>query len=420
MTNNISKDAGKVHNCSGCQMCAAVCPNHAICIVLDEEGFYNPQINHELCSHCGLCVKSCYKYDDSVQMTTDEYDIEVYAAFTKDSKILLLSTSGGISSHLVNACLEQGYKVIGVAYNYEENIAVSEIANNFREAKKFRGSKYMQAYTEKALKLIVEGDKNQKYAVFGTPCQIYALNKWAVNKGRREQFLFVDLFCHGCPSINLWKKYLDYIKEKTKVSEFEKIEFRSKAQGWHEYCHCFYMGDIQVTSVKTIDDPFFTLFFDNEILGYSCYDCLLRSTMEYTDIRLGDFWGHEYDLNTQGVSAVVACTLRGKELFETIKPLIIAKEATLDSVVKFQSYGKNYTYNSEMRSKTMELLKSEKNMHTIFKEYLKAYSLKKQVYRKSKKVLYALPKVVRDRIKKVYHGLLNFLKENNINTILTL
>lgn len=406
MTNNISMDLGKVHYCSGCQMCAAVCPKRAICIELDEEGFYIPKVNQKLCNHCGLCVKSCYKFDADIQMSIDENNIDVYASYSKDRDILFSSTSGGIASHLVNECLQRGYKVVGVAYNNDDNIAVAEITDNFEDAKRFRGSKYMQAFSVKALQQIVEDDSNQKYAVFGTPCQIYALNKWAVNNNRREQFLFIDLFCHGCPSINLWQKYLNNIKQKEKIFKFDKIDFRSKAYGWHEFRHSFYKGDTRIISGKTNEDPFFTLFFDNVILGRSCYDCYLRSTLTYVDIRLGDFWGDEYDLNNEGVSAVVTITPKGKELFETIKPSIISKQVAFDQVIKAQSYGKKYFYNSEIRNTVIELLKSQKNMEAVLEEYLKTYSLKRKINLKLKKFVYAMPRFVRVRIKKIYHILL--------------
>ena len=45
--------------CYGCGSCKQVCPNNAIAMKYDEEGFLQPCLNSELCSNCNQCVKVC-------------------------------------------------------------------------------------------------------------------------------------------------------------------------------------------------------------------------------------------------------------------------------------------------------------------------------------------------------------------------
>lgn len=45
--------------CCGCTACYAVCPNAAIKMVADEEGFMYPCINKEACLRCYLCLDVC-------------------------------------------------------------------------------------------------------------------------------------------------------------------------------------------------------------------------------------------------------------------------------------------------------------------------------------------------------------------------
>ena len=45
--------------CFGCMACVAVCPQDAIEVIRDEQGFDYPQINREKCINCGLCKKAC-------------------------------------------------------------------------------------------------------------------------------------------------------------------------------------------------------------------------------------------------------------------------------------------------------------------------------------------------------------------------
>lgn len=45
--------------CCGCTACFAVCPNGAICMVEDEEGFEYPHINEAKCISCNKCLGVC-------------------------------------------------------------------------------------------------------------------------------------------------------------------------------------------------------------------------------------------------------------------------------------------------------------------------------------------------------------------------
>ena len=46
--------------CSGCGVCATVCPKHAISFSQDNKGFSRPVVN-ENCIDCGICVKKCHE-----------------------------------------------------------------------------------------------------------------------------------------------------------------------------------------------------------------------------------------------------------------------------------------------------------------------------------------------------------------------
>ena len=46
-------------DCCGCTACLAICPQQAIKMVEDEEGFEYPKIVEEKCVGCGMCLKIC-------------------------------------------------------------------------------------------------------------------------------------------------------------------------------------------------------------------------------------------------------------------------------------------------------------------------------------------------------------------------
>ena len=45
--------------CCGCTACYAICPNQAIKMVSNEEGFEYPIIDKEKCIRCQLCKSVC-------------------------------------------------------------------------------------------------------------------------------------------------------------------------------------------------------------------------------------------------------------------------------------------------------------------------------------------------------------------------
>ena len=46
-------------DCCGCTACCAACPQEAIVMEDDEEGFAYPRIDGAACVGCGLCLRVC-------------------------------------------------------------------------------------------------------------------------------------------------------------------------------------------------------------------------------------------------------------------------------------------------------------------------------------------------------------------------
>ena len=377
--NNIN-DKNQKNNCTSCGMCSAVCPKHAIKIILNEDWFYRPIIDEKLCINCGICKKICYKYDENYKEEKINIAPVCLSAKNKNKDELNNASSGAVSIELMRACLELGYKVVGVKYDYEKDIAISKIASKEEELLEFRGSKYFQSYTEETFKQIIKDNSEQRYAIFGTPCQIYAFSKIEELKKIKDKFLLIDIFCHGCPSINLWSKYIQDIKKRNKISTFDLIKFRSKTHSWHEFCFDFKKDNKQFSSNK-YNNPFYELFFGMDIMNEACYNCIARSSIIKTDIRLGDFWGWQYDLDKEGVSAVVINSERGKELFNKVSDKFITKEFSFEEVIEAQSYGKEHKYDKQRRLRTLKNLRSNLSMIDIQKEYRKMLPVSSSIKR---------------------------------------
>jgi len=46
-------------NCCGCSACFSICPQHAINMEADKEGFLYPKIDIEKCIGCNKCLSVC-------------------------------------------------------------------------------------------------------------------------------------------------------------------------------------------------------------------------------------------------------------------------------------------------------------------------------------------------------------------------
>ncbi|MDR0427212.1 MAG: 4Fe-4S dicluster domain-containing protein [Dysgonamonadaceae bacterium] len=162
-------------DCCGCNACGDVCSHGAIRFKTDIEGFWYPEVDAEKCTDCGLCEKVCPLISPNKNNVIRFEKPLVYAAYHKDNRIRIDSTSGGVFSALADKMFTmQGY-VGGAVYN--ENHTVKHIVTNDRELlPQIRSSKYLQSYTEtlySGIKNLLH--KSEKVLVCAAPCQIAAL-----------------------------------------------------------------------------------------------------------------------------------------------------------------------------------------------------------------------------------------------------
>ncbi len=228
-------DRSQIRKCTSCQMCGAVCPTGAISIELNTDGFYRPVVDTGKCIDCGMCVRSCYKFDSGIRKTDGFEGKSLYSAWARNPEVVRDTTSGGIADLVARKLIEQGYRCIGVVYDTEANRAEGKEASTAEDVAAFRGSKYIQSYSVEAFRSLVKNCRKEKYAVFGLPCQIYAVDRFLRAKGCREDHVLIDLYCHGCPSLNLWTKYVDEVVEKTGATKVLSVNFRSKIRGWGNF-----------------------------------------------------------------------------------------------------------------------------------------------------------------------------------------
>ena len=76
--------AQKIDTCTGCGVCAAVCPSAAVEMQPDAHGFLRPIVDDAACTNCGLCTGKC---PVSVLPQTSAHT-EVLTGYAKDGTLL--------------------------------------------------------------------------------------------------------------------------------------------------------------------------------------------------------------------------------------------------------------------------------------------------------------------------------------------
>ena len=394
--------------CTGCNACGDICPKGAISFVVDNEGFWYPQVSGDKCIECHLCEEICPNINKKTN-TCNAAEPECYIAEHKSIDVIFSSTTGGMFSALADAMYGQNGFVGGAIHN--KDFSVSHfISNNKDDLPLLRRSKDLQSNAEgfyRKVQLIL--DKGNKALVVGLPCQIAGLKKFL--RKDYENLITVDLICAGINSPKVWRKYLDYIEEMN-GSKIIWTENKSKEYGWHNLTQKFVFENGQEYFDIHSTSPFIQGYIDSHIFCRpSCYSCNFKGFPRVADITIGDFWGiekfkPEYNKNL-GTNVVLINSMKGKEFFDIAKKRVNIESAKLNWAIEgnpalVKSISKLAT--EKERDAFFTKLDNE-NFESVIKEFSKKKGGIKNYLRKIKKILrfgYAFIKYTRLDIKAVY------------------
>ena len=311
-----------VTNCSGCTACYSICPQKAIRMTADEEGFLYPVVQQELCVSCGLCERACPILNKPELPET--YTRCVVAQSTRD-EVLDQCTSGGFVDALYQYVLERlGGYAVGVVYD-EAFMPTHVLTDSYDRAKDFRNSKYAQSNLNDIFVQIRQRLETGKTVLFtGTPCQVAGLNRFL---GEVPQNLItVDLVCRSIPSPRLWKEYLTWQETRHKA-KIRAVSCRRKTYGYHSGTLEIDFADGKHYSGSNRVDYFMKSFHRDICSRPSCYHCPFKTAHRCSDLTVFDCWRPEQVAlqplqdNDRGFSNVIAHTQKGNELIERVEDM---------------------------------------------------------------------------------------------------
>lgn len=330
------------HKCCGCTACVSVCPKDCISMSEDKEGFLYPVVDSVKCIDCGLCEKVC----PVLHPLKNEAEPLVYAAINSDESIRMQSSSGGIFTLLAESVIDNGGVVFGACFDRDWNV-VHDYTETKEGLAKFRGSKYVQSNVGNSFSQVkIFLDAGREVLFSGTPCQVSGL-KYYLRKPY-PNLLTVDLVCHGVPSPEVWRKYLQETvckaygikKNKSAVNlcdYISDIKFRAKDKGWKKYSFKFEYKDGRIEINPFYENPYMNIFLSNLSLRPSCYACPAKLNNVQSDITLADFWGvNKIDPNIDDDKGCGLLFLNNKEKIGLLYSLqCMLFNQSLDNVSKY-------------------------------------------------------------------------------------
>jgi len=319
-------------NCAGCGACQQICPQNSITMRTDAEGFAYPVIDPNTCTSCGLCSRICpitnqWRNEESVT------EPEAYAAWHLDDSIRAKSSSGGVFSALAKTILSQAGIVFGAAF--DEKLQLRHIGiETDSQLENLRGSKYLQSAIgntfQQAEESLIDG---QPVLFSGTPCQIAGL--YAYLQRDYAHLYTSDVFCHGVPSPEVFRKHLQNLELKHQAQVVD-YRFRSKHYGWRPYGIQVEFSNGEVRNTPDMLDPYTRGFLENLYLRPICSVCPFASVTRVADVSIGDFWGiakyHPELDDNRGISTVLVNTPKGQELFGHCQQELFTRSCALEHV----------------------------------------------------------------------------------------
>lgn len=349
--------------CTGCSLCAHVCPQKCISMDENEEGFLYPVIRQDECIKCNRCSSSCPELS-SLEMN-EEHELG-YCLYSTEEECNN-SSSGGFFYIFAKWFIENLKGIVyGCALNIE-NASIEHVRiDSIQRLPILQGSKYVQSRIDHVFESVENDLRNSKNVLFsGTPCQIAAIKRFVNND---KQLLTVDLICHGVPSPGLFRNYLEWIGRK--VGTIKEISFRNHS--WKNIQGYEVRVKGEKSNYKSLSqlDPYYHSFINELSYRLSCYNCQYTKTGRVGDITIGDCNSIVYDdpvfAGKHATSFVLVNSAHGKLMWEKVRGNFIVKEVSVNREAVFN---KRLLEKSRMDGEKREILYAYMKDGDIFNCY---------------------------------------------------
>ncbi len=322
--------------CTGCGLCANICPRDAVAMEEGSEGLKMPRIAPEKCIHCGICLNKCVANPKRRSHPEPHFMGKGYAAWVKNPDVRINSTSGGLYYALAKHLLDTGDYICGCAFTDDYKRAGHILGNTRETLLRTMRSKYIQSDIGLAYRRIREVLESGKKVLFvGTPCQVDALRSFVSDKC--ENLVTCDFVCRGVNSPKAYQNFLRTL-EKKYGSKVKAVHFKNKRFGWTSLSTHVIFENGKSYYRDRFTDPWINGYVTGHFfMRECCYNCKYADTERYGDITIGDFWGSGAGVSEElfaGVSCVSVNTDKGRQLFEQAADMLEVCPVSISEIVE--------------------------------------------------------------------------------------
>lgn len=388
----------KDSKCCGCGACSDVCPVSAIRMITADDGFVYPEVDGHTCIGCGKCDTVC-----PFIRPLSPAEPQVFAAVSTDCE-LSESASGGAFSSIAAAFIRDGGHVYGCALVDENGTLTPKHVHvdTIGGLSALKGSKYVQSSTATVFsEALSRLKKGEKVLFCGTPCQVTAMKRVANGK---DGLYTAELICHGVPSRELFKSYLEF-EGKKRGRRVTDIKFRCKDRGWALTARLT-LEDGTSVLMSPEESSYYQLFLNGSTYRESCYSCPFASKNRSGDLTLGDFWNidlvHPEYLNgstpldeSKGISCITVNSERGRELLDRYGKGIFMLPSDYESASRYNSQLIRPSRMPENRDEYLSLARRDyADLDRLYRRRLIPIKVKRGIRK-------AIPKPLKRLIKKI-------------------
>ena len=304
-------------------------------------------------------------------MRDTKFQKKAYAFKINGKRKRLKCQSGGAFTAFAEVLINKGWVVYGVIY--EKPYAVYARIDNKNDLKKLAGSKYVQAKMNCMRNIVKDISEGKNVLFSGNPCYCAAVQSYCdARKVNREKLLTIEFLCHGVPSPELFRMYLEYA-ENTTGFESTDFNFRDKnIDGWGGY----YSTLKNDSSMRKVSENWLDIYNAERYLRPSCYNCKFTTYERGADVTISDFGGiskiQKGFGDNKGISMILFNNERGIGFIPEIGQMGEMIESIF-SAIDQQPLNRPVKYQDDEVKIDWENRSFEENALNIIKHYDKKY-----------------------------------------------
>ncbi|MBN1404952.1 MAG: Coenzyme F420 hydrogenase/dehydrogenase, beta subunit C-terminal domain, partial [Candidatus Omnitrophica bacterium] len=296
-------------------------------------GKFLPKIAKDKCKNCYSCSLVCPGIDfmPGCSGSTGDF-MRCYTAYARDFSLRKKSTSGGVATKLAAALIKNREYDAAFVLDFDifDNKPARLTAASSEEAVyKSAKSKYVPASVYNVIKTLEE-NKNKKYIIIATPCQLLGIKKYLQYRRREENIpLFLGLFCDKTMNFNFIRYFNDICANTGE--KLIKFEYRAKeAYGYPGGLKLLFDSGRSLTLDKKLRMEIKDIFqLERCLLCTDKLNC-------FSDISLGDCY-IENKADPCGKSSVIVRTKKGSDILDKYADLFVLEKEDMSEIIKSQS-----------------------------------------------------------------------------------